>query len=157
MATYNITGYFNSSDRNEINKILSEPLFTVAGNFKKETDIVRPVVTLSSHASDFSTCNYLYIEQFHRYYFIENKVIDTQGNITLSCVVDVLMSHRERIKELNVIALRSSKDGTFNIYQVDDEVPRLAKQVVATQKFPNGFRNTDALILAVNGTGGGIV
>lgn len=155
MATYNIIGYFNSSDRNELNKTLSSPLFTITGNFKKETDMIRPVITISSHASDFSTCNYIYVEQFHRYYYVNNKVIDTYGNITLSCEVDVLMSHKERIKELDIIAIRSSS--LFNVYQNDNEVPRLAKQIVATQKFSGGFSNNDALILAVNGSGGGIV
>ena len=152
MATYNITGYNNKSDHNKLHKSLSAALFTVAGNFKSATDIIHPVITISNHAAyDFSQCNYIYIEHFNRYYFVDSKAIDTYGRIELSCTVDVLYSHATEIALLEVIASRSSSK--FNVYQSDPEVARLTKSVVATQKFPYGFSSSESLILAVNGAG----
>lgn len=152
MATYNITGYNCTADNNELNKTLGSALFTVSGNFKEITDIVHPTVTISNHAAyDFDECNYLYIAQFGRYYFVDSKTIDTQGRIILKCTVDVLYSHRSQINNLFIIADRSSNK--CNHYQVDPEIPRLANKVVATQKFPLGFGAGEHLILAVNGGG----
>lgn len=152
MATYNIIGYNNLSDKNKLHKSLSNPLFTIAGNFKEVTNIIKPEITISNHAAyDFDECNYIYIEQFGRYYFVDSKTIDTLGRIHLSCTVDVLYSHRSQISNLEVIAARSSSK--FNVYQSDPEVARLTKSVVATQKFPYGFSSSESLILAVNGSG----
>lgn len=151
MPAYNITGYFNSSDPTVMNKTLSSPLFTVQGNIKISTDMIRPTFNISYHPNiDWSTCNYLYVEFFHRYYFIENKTFDTYGNVYLECVCDVLSSHKNDILNLDVIAKRSSYK--FNMYQNDDEIPRLANSVVATQKFPYGF-NGQTMILSVNNGG----
>lgn len=151
MATYNIKGYWMSDDKNVLTKTKTE-LFTVAGNFKRPTDMIRPSIQISSHPSvDWSTCNYIYIELFHRYYFVTSKTYDTFGNIEISCVVDPLTSHENDIKNLFVIAKRSSNK--FNVYQDDSEIPRLANKVVATQKFPYGFGNDEQLILSVNGGG----
>ena len=152
MPTYNIVGYFNSSDPTVMNKTLSSPLFTVQGNIKISTDMIRPTFNISYHPNiDWSTCNYLYVQFFHRYYFIENKTFDTYGNVYLECVCDVLSSHKNDILNLDVIAKRSSYK--FNIYQYDQEVPSLEKRAVATQKFPYGFSSGEALILANSGGG----
>lgn len=149
MATYNIKGYWMSDDKNVLSKTKTE-LFTVAGNFKRPTDMIRPTIQISSHPSvDWSTCNYIYIELFHRYYFVTSKTYDTFGNIEISCVVDPLSSHENDIKRLFVIANRSST--IYNVYQYDEEVAKLENEVVATQKFPYGFSSTDTLILSVCG------
>lgn len=157
MATYNIKGYWMPDDKNVLDK---EPnlllLFTVSGNIKRATDMIRPVINISNHPSDdWSRCNYIYIEMFHRYYFVVSKTYDTFGNIEIECVVDPLSSHVNDIKNLFVIAKRSSNLNKCNLYQEDAEIPRLEYQVVATQKFPGGFGSGEALILANNG--GGIV
>lgn len=150
---HNIIGYFNKSDRTVLNKTI-ESKFTISGNFKITTDIIHPTINISSHSSvDFDDCNYLYIGQFDRYYFITSKSIDTFGNIMIDCECDVLMSHKSQILNLDVIALRSSS--TYNTYQFDSEVPMYENKVVATQKFPGGFPTGDALILA--NCGGGVV
>lgn len=150
---HNIVGYLNKSDNTVLNKTL-EQKFSISGNFKITTDIVHPTINISSHSSvDFGDCNYLYLGQFNRYYFIVSKSIDTFGNIMIDCECDVLMSHKSQIQNLEVIAKRSSSD--FNLYQYDSEIPSLEKRVVATQKFPGGFSSGEALILAVNG--GGVV
>ena len=152
MPTYNIVGYNNRSDKNKLHKSLSSALFTVAGNFKSSTDIIHPVITIGYHpAYDFSQCNYIKVDQFDRYYFVDSKQIDGYGNITLNCTDDVLFSHVTEISALEVIAARSSS--WYNVYQNDPEVARLTKQVVATQKFPYGFAQSESLVLAVNGTG----
>lgn len=153
MPTYDIRGYYNHSDRNVLNKNISDPpIFVVNGNIKQPTDLIRPTVIISSQGNnDWDRCNYLYIRNFHRYYFVKSKVWDTYGNITIECEVDPLMSHKDEIKQLSVIAKRSSN--TYNMYQFDPEIPQYENRVVATQKFPYGFGSGEQIILAVNGGG----
>lgn len=154
MATYDIVGFYNSSDRSVLNKTLSSPLFTIEGNIKISTDMIKPSFNISFHPEiDWSTCNYIYSEFFHRYYYINSKTFDSYGNIYIECECDPLMSHKNDILNLDVIALRSSSK--YNVYQYDSNIPSLENKVVATQKFPSGFGNGESLILAVNG--GGVV
>lgn len=148
--SHSIIGYNNRSDNTVLNKSIVQ-LFSVIGDFKITTDIVHPTINISAHSSvDFSNCNYLFITQFNRYYFIKSKSIDTFGNIMIDCECDVLMSHKNSIKSLEVIAKRSSSD--FNMYQYDSEIPMYENQVVATQKFPYGFSG-QIMILSVNNGG----
>lgn len=153
MATHQIKLYYNSSDKNVLNKTLTE-LYTITGNFKRPTDMIHPDVEIVYHPDvDWSNCNYIRCELFHRNYFIDSKTYDTFGNITLHCTCDVLTSHKTLLNNLDIIANRSSSK--FNVYQYDSEIPSLEKKVVATQKFPGGFPTGDALILA--NCGGGVV
>lgn len=155
MATHQIKLYYNSSDKNVLNKTLTE-LYTITGNFKRPTDIIHPDIEIVYHPDvDWSNCNYIWCELFHRNYFVDSKTYDTFGNITLHCTCDVLTSHKSILNNLDIIANRSSSK--FNVYQNDPEIPTLANQVVATQKFPSGFSNNQSLILAVAGafSGGG--
>ena len=149
MATHTIKLYYNSSDKNKLNKTLTE-LYTVSGNYKKTTDLIHPTIEVVYHPDvDWSTCNYLWSELFHRNYFINSKTYDTFGNVTLECTCDVLTSHKNDILNLDIIANRSSSK--YNVYQYDSEIPTLEKKVVATQKFPLGFSENQSLILAVCG------
>lgn len=155
MATHQIKLYYNSSDKNVLNKTLTE-LYTITGNFKRPTDMIHPDIEVVYHPDvDWSNCNYIWCELFHRNYFIDSKTYDTFGNITLHCTCDVLTSHKSLINNLDIIANRTSKTEMCNLYQYDSEIPSLEKKVVATQKFPGGFPTGDSLILA--NCGGGVV
>lgn len=152
MATYQIKCYHTPSDPAVLDKVLQE-VRTVTGNIKETTDMMRPVITMSSNAADWSLINYLWIEYFHRNYFVESKEYDTYGNITLHLVIDPLTSHGPALVNMPLIVKRSSN--WYNTYQYDPEIPTLENKVVATQKFPGGFGSGEMLILANNG--GGIV
>lgn len=47
----------------------------------------------------FFPYNYVYLKDFGRYYFIENKEILANGLISVSCKVDVLKSYVQLIKD----------------------------------------------------------
>jgi hypothetical protein len=87
--------------------------------------------------------NYLYITELGRYYFVRSKSL-AQQRYYVNCEVDVLMSYNAQIKDLSVIADRSSS--TFNLYQTDEEIPFLVKSDVATHPFPAGFTGQSLLI-----------
>lgn len=47
----------------------------------------------------FFPYNYVYLKDFNRYYFIENKEILSNGLISVTCKVDVLKSYVQMIKD----------------------------------------------------------
>lgn len=86
--------YDTKSSNNVINKVLeNEHKFDI--KFKDKTDIVNPVVILSSPTLILS--NYAYIPDFNRYYFVDKIELFPNSiyHITLRC--DVLESFKAEI------------------------------------------------------------
>ena len=86
--------YDTKSSNNVINKVLeNEHEFDI--KFKDKTDIVNPVVILSSKTLILS--NYAYIPDFNRYYFVDKIELFPNSiyHITLRC--DVLESFKDEI------------------------------------------------------------
>lgn len=86
--------YDTKSSNNVINKVLkNEHEFDI--KFKDKTDIVNPVVILSSKTLILS--NYAYIPDFNRYYFVDKIELFPNSiyHVTLRC--DVLESFKAEI------------------------------------------------------------
>ena len=64
--------YYNSSEKNKINKSISREL-TMDGNLRDECSVINPTI-LVEH-SNLSNYNYVYIPEFKRYYFITEMTI----------------------------------------------------------------------------------
>ena len=97
---------------------------TMSGDFRGSMSILRPVIqikpTLTSTVSKIiSECNYVYIREFGRYYFVE--AINTTANnyIELELSIDVLMSWKTSILAQKVIVSRNEAD--YSLY-LDDSV-----------------------------------
>jgi hypothetical protein len=141
-----VTTYVNASDYNTLDKDITAVDSSVTVICKDDTDILHPTLIFSENMDmDF---NYLYITELGRYYFVRSKSL-AQQRYYVNCEVDVLMSYNAQIKDLSVIADRSSS--TFNLYQTDEEIPCLVKSDVATQPFPAGFTGQSLLITTAGG------
>lgn len=69
-------------------------------------------------------CNYAYIPEFNRYYYIGNIELQTGQRCIIPMNVDVLMSFRDEIKNVPMTAERSSN--IPNSYLHDNEMELLA-------------------------------
>lgn len=140
-----ITTYNISEDDHVLTPSLTMVQDNIMCEYKEDTDMLHPTLILSNNVDqDF---NYVYIHNFNRFYFFKGREFSQQYyNISLD--VDPLRSWKAQIKSLDVIANRSSS--RFNVYQADPMLPFLQKNIIATQKFPQGF-NANSMILAVNG------
>lgn len=136
--------YINNSDNNKIDKTLTT-VRTLDVILKDDTENINPTIIMSPGVTQ--NFNYVYLADFDRYYFVKSATYSQQKYI-VNLGVDALMSHKSAIKNLSVIANRSSS--RFNAYQNDSEVSFLAKNDVITIPLPSGF-NGYSLILAVNG------
>lgn len=90
-----ITLYRNNSERNCVNKTLTSARI-LNGTLRHETSIKNPVITI---AGDENTpfFNYVFIDEFNRYYFITDIKSVRSGIWEISLLCDVLMSFRTDI------------------------------------------------------------
>ena len=131
----NITLYKCSADPRRLNKgqyltsieIIQDakPLYPIT--------ILNPTFTLEYSAAR-KEANYCYISDFGRYYFLSEPTLGNGHTITFSGEVDVLMSFRTQIENLDAICLRSQYD--FNEY-ISDDIPSSVKAITTNYRFGN--------------------
>lgn len=140
-----ITTYYNESEEHVLDKSLTTINSNISVELKDDTNVMNPTLITSRALSH--KFNYVYISEFNRYYFVKN-ITYSQQRFYIECAVDVLMSFNSDIKQLNVIANRSSS--YYNVYQTDNSIPFENRKIISTKLFPSGFSGM-SLILAVNG------
>lgn len=119
-TSINIFLYQNKDSNNSINK---DPIqkAVMQGTFKQPTSIVHPVVVIEYNNIDF---NYCYIEQFHRYYYVDNIVVVNNKLMEIHCTSDVLMSFKAQLMNHKGIVARN--EYVYNNY-LDDEREKILK------------------------------
>lgn len=137
----------NKSEEIKVDKT-TETISTVTGVLKESTSIIDPVIKIECDLSTVTTCNYLSIPTFGRFYFVNNITSINNGIVEFSCHCDVLSSFASAIKANTAIIRRQENkwnlylnDGSFRIYQ---------NPVIITKNFPSGF-TTSEFVLAVAG------
>jgi len=88
--------YQNISPREKVRKTLVIPQSpapaVLQGYLRDETSLIDPVLTFEIPMANIVDVNYLYIEDFKRYYYITHLRSIRTGLVEVSCHVDVLMS-----------------------------------------------------------------
>lgn len=129
----NISLYKTNSEKNVVYKTLTNEVNFAEVTFKNPTEILNPVITIST-AIDVEAYNYCYIPEFNRYYYISNIVSVVNGLWTLNLSVDVLMSFKQYFTNFDVILKRSQTE--YNKYISDGEIVTAADNIISTVKFP---------------------
>lgn len=129
-----VTFYKNLSDSSHITKALDEINSTqcyirdIGG-----MSILDPILTIEG-PEEISKANYLYIDSFERYYFVNNVGVSVNGLYTFDCHVDVLMSWRNNILSCKGIIAR--QENIYNLYIDDDKFIINANRMVVSKEFP---------------------
>lgn len=114
----NIILYKSNAEKNRMYK--SSYLTQVAnltGSLRDGSSIIDPVIQIRGDAS-FFVANYMYIEEFNRYYFITDISVEHTMDIIISAHVDVLMSWNTEIVGNQCRVIRNEYNGDDFI--VDD-------------------------------------
>ena len=139
--------YYNSSEKNKINKLLSREL-TMDGNLRDECSVINPTI-LVEH-SNLSNYNYVYIPEFKRYYFITEMTIVRNNLWRISLKVDVLESFKSDILNLSCIVDKQQYENYGN--NIDDgSYINKADSFVEIANYPNGFNSSGEFILITAG------
>lgn len=137
---------FNCADEPiRVNKTLNI-VDTYEGALRENCSVIDPKIIVNVEISDG---NYAYIEDFGRYYFINNITSVGTGLWVLEMHVDVLYTYREQIKALNAVIRR--QETNWNIYLDDPNFKVYNNKLIQTKTFPNGFNENPEFILTVAG------
>lgn len=140
--------FFNQSDARVINKNLIEGE-TFSGQARDEVDVMAPVVLFDS--PEVLMYNYAYIPELQRYYDIVNRTAFRDGLWEVTFSVDVLMSFRGDINQLNVVVDKQSMADNGNEYIDDSSLVAENVMFQTVYNFPSGFNSTGEFILITAG------
>jgi len=121
--------YNNASAHNVVHKKISL-LRTMNGELK-ENCLLEKIVMNVTYFSDYYRCNYAYIPEFHRYYYINVSLIEGD-QVRLHMKSDALSSFYDGYKDSKIIARRSSSSVNPNI--VDTASPFKPQPKIFTRR-----------------------
>lgn len=125
--------FFNCVDDNrKLNKNLTNEILTI-GNLRENCNSTNPELYIE-HTVNILNSNYAYISDFHRYYFISEITTDANGLYIVKLRCDVLMSYKNDILNLNIIATRNTD--YFNLYLNDEKLKTLSYPRMQAKAFP---------------------
>lgn len=129
--------YTNYSDKNHLDKSITQQGSDITGTLREDCSIVDPVIKIESITNfNISTCNYAYISEFGRYYYITNIVcVGKLYELHMHC--DVLMSFKSQIRGNSAVIARN--ENTYNLYLTDGVFKTYANPHYQIKKFPSGF------------------
>ena len=114
--------YNNKSDNNVVNKQIVRIKNMSNVIIKENSSIINPVFIIKNVVNQkIIKSNYLFSNDFNRYYYINNIVAINGGMFELHCSVDVLFTYKNEIKRLTTLIDR--QENVFNNYIVDNELP----------------------------------
>ena len=126
----NVILYKNTSEQNRLDK--TEYLTTIeslSGELRYDVNIINPILEIYVSTTIIKQVNYIYIEAFNRYYFVNNFDIcngnktshTTEVLIKYYLQVDVLMSWKDDIKKLSCYISR--QENRYDTLYVDTKLP----------------------------------
>ena len=141
--------YVNSSEKQAINKTISSGE-TLTGSLRDESSVINPSF-LIQHTNP-SAYNYCYIAEFGRYYFITD-IVSVRTNLwRINCTVDVLMSFKTQILNLNVtVSDVSSGESPDETYMNGEQWQTTVKTKTDIVSFSNGLLDSGEYILITSG------
>lgn len=144
-----------TNERNALTKDITN-VTTLTGTLRGECDILNPVINVEipagvTQASIVANCNYAYIEDFGRYYFITGLKGVAQNVIEVSMHVDVLQSWNSQIKAQKCIIARQETSDYACLHLSDSYIHTYNDPYHVTKIFPTGFSDT-TFVLAVAGS-----
>lgn len=120
---------------------------TLTGSISREcvlvnTDVLNPILKLESIVIDK---NYVHIPTFNRYYFVQTVETINGMHTLLHCSVDVLMSYKDEIKELDAYISRNEFNANFLLN--DSSMPLLAEKRLVVKGFGTDIISFDEYLL----------
>lgn len=141
--SFQITFGQNNSEAIKLDKDISNQ-FTITGNLRESSSIIRPVIIVREDLSTFRNSNYMTIPVFGRSYYIENMESLAGGLVQITGRVDVLYSFKDAIRGNTGITRRQENewnlylnDGSLSVYQNEQVVTKR----IGTGNYPFGNYN----------------
>ena len=129
--------YKNLSDKVVVDKSITQVGSDITGTLREGCSVIDPVIKFESTVgSHLTECNYAYITEFGRYYYI-NNIICTGKLFEVHMHVDVLMTYKDGIRENSAVISRQERN--YNLYLQDGVFKTYSQPHIQVAQFPNGF------------------
>lgn len=133
-----ITFYKNLSDNVVVDKNITQIGNAQSGTLREACSIIDPVIKFEDFTDfDITATNYCYIEEYGRYYYINNIVTITDKLYEIHCHVDVLKTYASGIRSNSAVISRQEKQ--YNLYLQDGVFKTYANPHYEIKQFPAGF------------------
>lgn len=142
--------YNTNSDVKSVTKNLTYIDGTTVARNTADVDVINPVLIMKYKESYLTNSNYMYIEEFKRYYFITVTVM-TGGNVMIKGTVDVLMTADNAIRNNGACVVKRNEYNS-SAYVGDMQTTLSTKPSTVVKKFPYTFKNFSIFLLAAGGT-----
>lgn len=141
--------YNNLSDKVVIDKNITQIGSDLSGTLRENCSIIDPIIKLEGIVgSNLTSCNYAYIEEFGRYYYI-NNIVCVGKLFELHMHVDVLMSYKDAIRSNNAVISR--QENYYNLYLQDGVFKTYSQPHIQVAQFPNGFSDFEFIFSVAGG------
>ena len=137
------------------NRVLSKSITLIKkidAELKDANNVISPTLKIQRFKG-WEKVNYIYIESFNRYYYV-NTIKQLLGNtILLNCSVDVLMSNKDAIRNLTCIIDKQENSATTysDKYLDDGSFITECRTFNSILNFPQEFNDTGEIILITEG------
>lgn len=129
--------YNNLSDKVVVDKNITQIGSDMTGTLRDDCSIVDPVIKVEGIVgSNLTSCNYAYIEEFGRYYYITN-IVCSGKLFEVHMHVDVLMTYKSGIRTNSAVISR--QENNYNLYLQDGVFKTYSQPHIQVAQFPNGF------------------
>lgn len=147
--------YQNKSDDRKVTKSITLKKSLTGVIIKEDTSIIRPVLEIHKD-NDIMLCNYLKIDDWERYYFIDNITVASGQRLIIQCREDVLMTNSTQIYKSTAFVQRSEKEHA-NMYINDQLFLSTNKPIIDYLLFSKDLMfNTEKGNFSLAIAGGGI-
>ena len=138
--------YSSSDETNKIDKTLTNEI-VLNGTLKDETSVINPIILIE--ANNLTQYNYCYIPLFKRYYFIKDITVVRNNLFRLFLDIDVLMSYKDEILNLDCIVNKQENNSTP--YINDNSRIYENRNFTSIINYRNGFDDDGNFILITAG------
>lgn len=138
------------NNQEELNKITKNPstVRQVTGNLRDGTSMVDPEIIIEYNGT-LNDCNYMWIPEFHRYYFITDIESVRTGLWKVYAHCDVLKTYANGILACEGVIAR--QENMNNLYLNDSAFKVYSNPRTQVANFPNKFSGED-YVLVMKGT-----
>lgn len=143
--SFSINLYNNNSEDKKVGKKLTN-YGTLTGTLKSGCSLITPEILVQSDKPIL--CNYAYIPNFGRYYFVTDVVSVRNNMYILILKRDVLESFKNGIYKNTAVLERSQY--YWNLYLQDASMPIASNILTNTQAFNVSFNKNGTKVLIYN-------
>lgn len=144
--------YVNASPTNKVDKELTQTSHNL-GTLRDGSSIIDPVILMEVEQAGwpYTNANYMWIQEFNRYYFITNIISVRNRLWEIHGHVDVLMSYKDSIRQQTAIVSR--QESQYNLMLDDGSFMCYQNPIIQTKTFSNETPfETQEFVLVVAGS-----